>query len=167
MKFKEALSKLKKSKEFKKFIEGHKEAYLCTAFFIIDFKGNQSTTQLNFQLNDERIASFLIGKEIKLKIEDLIIKKKIPKLKGNIKIDIDDIQSIAKKQIREKEIKGELSKIIAILSSDGKQQIWNVTCFLEALQILNIHVDANSGRILKSEKTALSDFFSKPVDYVG
>jgi len=167
MNFKEALSKLKKSPEFKKFKKEHKDSYLCTGFFIIDSEGRNVTTQLNFQMKNERIAAFSVGEDITVKIEDLMIKEKILKLKEGINKDIEDLQGIVKKQIKEKDIRGKISKVMAILSNDGKNEMWNVTCFLEAMQILNIHVDANSGKLLKSEKMALNDFFKKPADYVG
>lgn len=165
--FNEALSKLKKSKEFLKFKKENGDAYLCSAFFIIDFEGNQNSVQLNYQLGNEKIAAFLVGDEIKEKVEDLIEKKKLEKLRESIKVDIDEAVSLSKKQIKEQDLKGKISKMIAILTKEGKKEIWNVTCFLEALQILNVHIDAYSGKILKSEKKALSDFFNKAADYIG
>jgi Zn-dependent metalloprotease len=109
----------------------------------------------------------LIDDEIKFKIEELMVRKRIDRLKEDIKIDIDKAVSIAEKQVKDKEIKEKISKIIAVLSNDGKKQIWNVTCFLQGLQLINLHVDALSGKVLKSEKMALSDFFNKPADYMG
>jgi hypothetical protein len=167
MNFKEALSKLKKSPEFKRFKKEHKDSYLCTGFFIIDSEGTNGTTQLNFQMRNEKIAAFSVGEDINVKIEDLMIREKIPKLKESINKDIDDLQGILKRQIKEKDIRGKISKVMAILTNDGKNEIWNVTCFLELMQIINIHVDANSGKVLKSEKMALDNFFKKPADYVG
>lgn len=167
MNFKEAISKLKKSKEFVKFKKEHKDAYLCTAFFIIDFEGNQNTAQINFQFDDEKIGAFVIDGDIKLRIEDLLVKKKLDRIKEDTKIDIEDVVRIAKKQITREGVKSKASKIIAILGSEEKRQMWNVTCFFESFYLLNMHIDIASGKILKSEKKSLSDFFTKPADYVG
>ncbi|MFH1248612.1 MAG: hypothetical protein V1660_00480 [archaeon] len=167
MDFKESISKLKKSEEYKKFKSENKNSYLCTAFFIVDFSGKQNTCQLNFQISEDRVGIFSINDNVTLKIEELMAKKKILKLKENITTDVEEVVLEVKKEIKKNDLRGKVSKIIMILGVEGESTIWNATCFLEAMQILNVHVDAISGKVVNSQKMSIKDFFNKPADYIG
>jgi hypothetical protein len=167
MDFKESISKLKKSEEYKKFKSENKSSYMCAGFFIVDFLGKQNTSQINFQIDEANVAAFSIGDNVTLKIEELMVKKKIPKLREEIKSDVEEVVLEVKKEIKKNDIRGKISKIMMVLGAEKDFTIWNITCFLEAMQILNMHVDAISGKVVKFQKMSIKDFFSKPADYIG
>lgn len=166
MNFKEALSRLKESSEFKSFKKEHKNAYLCAGFFVRDYESGNDVVQLDFQCGKD-IAAFNIGDKISVKIEKPMKEEKVPEMKGAVKIDLNEVESIIKKELEKQKMGKSIKKIIAILQIHEKRVIWNVTNILETFAILSIHIDALSGNVLKSEKANLFDFFKKPVDYVG
>ncbi len=160
MNFKEALKKLEASKEFGDFKKKNPSAYLCAGFFILDFEAKHNTQQIDFQ-SGEKIATFSINDEVALKMEETADKKKIPEIDEKIKIDLDDVQKMAEKEIEKNKIASKLNKIIAILQMHDEKQIWNATCIFSSLAMLRLHVDAFSGKILKSEKASMFDFVQK------
>lgn len=157
MNFTEALKKLEESKEFKDFKKKNPSAYLCAGFFILDFESQQNVQQIDFQC-DEKIATFSLADKITLKMEETTDKKKMPEIKPEIKIDLDDMQEIAGKEIQKQKIVSKLNKIIAILQMHDEKQIWNITCIFSSLAMLRLHIDCMTGKILKSEKASMFDF---------
>ena len=161
MNFKEALEKLEKSSEFLKFRKENPKAYLCAGFFVLDFESNQDTQQIDFQC-EEKIAAFSVAKEISIKMEETADKKKVPSIKPEIKIDVDEMQKIAGREIEKNKISTKLNKIIAILQMHDEKQIWNLTCIFASLVMLRLHIDAFSGNVLRADKSSLFDFVQKP-----
>ena len=159
MNFKEALSRVEKSKEFDNFKKQHPKAYLCAGFFVLDFETENSTQQLDYQL-EEKIATFSVNNEVKIKIQETTKQKKLDKL-IKPEIEIDKLRKIADKELEKKKIVSKLNKIIAILQMYESKCIWNLTCMLESFAMLRVHVDAISGEVLKSEKASLFDFVKK------
>jgi hypothetical protein len=98
---------------------------------------------------------------VALKMEETADKKKILEIDEKIKIDLNDVQKIAEKEIEKNKIASKLNKIIAILQMHDEKQIWNVTCIFSSLAMLRLHIDAFSGKILKSEKASMFDFVQK------
>ncbi len=166
MGFKEALSRLRESSEFKSFKSKHKDAYLCAGFFIKDYESGNDVVQLDFQCYKD-IATFNIGDKISVKIEKPMKDEKVLEIKENVKIDVEDVESTAKKELENQKMGKNIKKIIAILQMHEKRLMWNVTNILDTFAILSIHIDAVNGKVLKSEKANLFDFFKKPADYVG
>ncbi len=166
MSFHKILKQLQTSKEFQEFKKKHKKAFLFSAFFTLTPDFSVETQQLDFYFS-KHVATFFINQEIKHKIEEFEPKGKITELNKNIKIDIDKLQGIIKKEIEKQKLQAfDLSKIIAILqkanisSKKGQQeqQIWNVTCLFSSFKMLRLHVECFNGKILKSEQASILDF---------
>ena len=166
MNFKEALSKLEKSSAFKDFKKKNPSAYLCAGFFIKDYESGSDVSQIDFQ-SDKDIATFIIDRDVSVKTEKPMKPEKIPELKANIKVDLDDVEKLIKKEAEKLKISQNVKKIIAILQMHENRVIWNITNILETFIVLTMQIDAIDGGILKSEKSSLFDFFKKPADYVG
>jgi hypothetical protein len=161
MNFKEALSRLEKSSEFRDFKKKHSDAYLCAGFFIKDYESKSDVCQIDFQC-EEKIATFSIDGKIEIKMEETAEKKKIPQIKTKIKIDLEKAQEIAEKEAKKNKIVSKMKKIIAILQMHEEKEIWNVTCIFASFAMLRLHIDASTGKILKTEKANLFDFVQKP-----
>lgn len=157
MNFTEALKKLEESREFRDFKKKNPSACLCAGFFILDLESKQDVQQIDFQC-EEKIAAFSVADEISMKMEETADKKKVPAIKPEIKVDLDDVQEIAGKEIKKQKIASKLNKIIAIMQMHEEKQIWNLTCIFSSFAMLRLHVECMTGKILKSEKASMFDF---------
>jgi len=164
MNFSQTLEAIEKSQEFKDFEKQHKDAYLCAGFFVLDFEQNTNQQQLDYSLKDRKIFTFVLSEnEIAVNEAETIEgkKQKLPELSKEIKIDVEDLKEVVEKRIEEEGIHTKINKIIAILQKHEDKQIWNLTCMTEGFGILQVHIDAISGEILKFEKRSLFDFVKK------
>lgn len=151
--FQEILKEVQGSKEFADFKKNNADCYLCAAFFIFNFESDSETKQLDFFIpKNNKIATFILNDTVKLKIEDAI-EKKLDKINPEIKIGLPAAIEKAKK-----ECKSKVNKIIAILQVLEGKQVWNITCMLEGFNMLLLHIDSQSGEIIKKEKRNLFDF---------
>jgi len=165
MEFKEIYKKITNSPVFENFIKNHPDAELVAGFFIIDFLEDNNQRALDYKDKD-KIFTFSLNKnnEITLKQDKLIETSKHPKLtkiypKTNIKLN--ELKSIAKINALDNRIKSKFQKIIAVLQNYENKQIWNLTCILENMIILNILIDSETSKIIKFEKKNLMDFIKK------
>lgn len=163
MNFLSALKKIEFSEALANFKKQHKDACLCAGFFVIDYENQQNQAQLDYILKDNSIFTFILNKEITIKQAETIEgkKEKLPKLDKNIKVDLDDVEKILTEEIKQKKIQNKLIKIIAVLQKYEGRQIWNLNCVLSGLEILKIHIDSESGEILKSEKRSMFEFVKR------
>jgi len=160
MGFKETLSELKKSSEFKEFRKENPDAYLCAAFFVINEKIEQR--QIHFWLKEAKIATFIFNedKTITLKKEEPLKRDIMQKLDEKINFDIEDIQRLIEKEIKKDKQDVQISKIIAILQVLDDKQIWNITSLLSGLSMLRIHINMD-GKILEKTKGSVFDIVRK------
>jgi len=160
MNFTSTLEKIEKSKTFKNFKEKNKTAKLCAGFFVLG-KGPQQ--QLDYCLEDSRIFTFILNEvgEVIVKEAEVMKKQSLPAIEKNIKVDLEDAQEILKEQIKEKKIPNKLNKIIAVLQKNENKQIWNLNCVLSGMEILRVHIDTESGDVLKFEKKSMFEFIKK------
>ena len=173
--FKETLEKIESSDVFKNFKKNNPNAELCAGFFIIDFLGNDNKYSLDYKL-EEKIFTFNLDLEKNeiLVQEDKLVElpqtsryQKLEKINlSEVSIELKELKPIAETKIIDNNLKSRLQKIIAILQnyeSPEKNEIpvWNLTCILDSLIIINIIINSKTGNVLKFEKRALSDMFRK------
>lgn len=159
MSFKEALKKLRDSKEFKDFMKKNKKSFLFSAFFVLDPEFKVETQQIDYYIDDQSAATFAIKECVELKIDEFHPTSKITTLDESIKIDEEKLHNIIKKEL-EKTFHGgfKLSKTIAILQKLNCVQMWNVTCLTDSLKILRIRIDCFSGKVIESAEAKISDY---------
>lgn len=177
--FKETLEKIESSEVFKNFKHKNPSAELCAGFFILDFLGNDNKYSLDYKLG-EKIFTFnldLEKNEILIQEDKLIDippnsrqhHQKLEKINlSGVNIELNELKPIAETKIVDNNIKSKLQKIIAILQNyngpetkNKKTQVWNLTCILDSLIIINIIINSKTGEVLKFEKRSLSDMFKK------
>lgn len=139
---KEFLKELEKSKEFKDFKEKNRLAYNTSASLI------DNNLQLDFyDPNKDKITSFTkIDNEIHKQTSEVFRKEKteIKELKiDQIKIDLED----AEKTIAQKHPDKPTKKIIVLQQREFP--IWNITYITTKLELLNIKINAITGKIVK------------------
>ncbi len=166
--FQDVLKRVEKSSEFKKFKEENEEAYLCSGFFVIDFESPIETKQIDYYLpSQNKMASFLVDADIKVSIDGIFEEKKrvINKINPEIKIEIDGAIDMAKEVVKAENQKGKrnfsITKIIAILHKTDEGQVWNLTCMLGGTDMMLVHVDSETGKVVKNVKASLLDFMRR------
>ena len=164
MTFKETLEKVESSNEFKDFKKQNENAELVAGFFIIDFISNDNKKSLDY-LSGEKIYTFdfLDNGKVKFREDELIEKtnQKLTQISKEISVELDELKSIAGTRILDEGISAKFNKIIAILQNNKDKQVWNLTCMLDGLIIINILIDANAGEIIKFERKSMMDLIRK------
>ncbi len=156
--FDSAVEKIEASEAFKNFKKKNEDAFLCAGFFVIDYEQGKNQQQVDYSLKNSDIYTFILGEEISYKKAETIEgqERKLPELKKDIKVDLDDIENIVKGQTDKK-----VQKIIAVLQGIDGVQIWNINCMLEGFTILHLDINSETGNIIKSEKRNLFDFVKR------
>ena len=165
MKIKDLVNELQEKNSFKKFKTENPDSYFMAGFLILNLEENSETIQLDYLMpNGKKIAAFEFPfGEPKIHDEVISVKdgktvgKEIPEIKEQsieIKIDIDDLESICKETIKENNSILRPTKIISIL----KENIWNLTCMDNMMGIVRIKINALTSEIVDFNKGSLMDF---------
>ena len=173
MNFKDLLKEIEQSESFKQFKEQHSDAELIAGFFILDFKDKREESTIDYKSGD-KIYTFTISNEglFSFKEENILDKTRpLNKLNSDIKVDAVNLKAKVEQAFKDNKITGNLEKIIAVLqemsiSGNGdpsrenlvSHTIWNLTCMVEGMKIILIHIDAITGEVIKCEKRSLFDF---------
>lgn len=164
MTFKETLEKIESSDAFKDFKKQNENAQLVAGFFIIDFISNDNKKSLDY-IAGGKIYTFdlLDNEKVKFKEDELIgeTNHKLTEIKKEITVEVDELKSIAGTRILDEGISAKFSKIIAILQNNNNKQVWNLTCMLDGLIIINILIDADTEEIIKFERRSMMDLIRK------
>ena len=168
MNFKQTLDTVQESKVFQDFKEKNPEAELCAGFFILDFLSNDNKNSLDYKIpNTDKIFTFDVKEEDVLIKEDKLITDEtnshppLSKISPNIKVEVNELKSIVGTEALDKGISAKFNKIIAVLQNYEDKEIWNLTCMLDQLIILNILIDIETGKIIKFERKSMMDLIKK------
>lgn len=183
--FQQTYELIENSAVFKKLKQEHPNIELVAGFFILDFLSNDNKDSLDYKLpegkeerkgegnkegkgTENKIYTFELdkNKEVIMKQDKLIEQEsntqpKLTKISPNIKIDLNEIPSIAQKQAEENKITAKFHKIIAVLQNHESHLVWNLTCMLDQLIILHILINTETGEIIKFERKNMMDFIRK------
>ncbi|MBI2449890.1 hypothetical protein HYV49_06390 [Candidatus Pacearchaeota archaeon] len=156
------LHKLESSREYKKFIEDNKDSYLCAGFFVLDYENEKDIHQVDYYVpSKKKIAALILDGGVKVQLSKETQKKKPEKLEGNAKIDLDAIKGMIEDEMKNHMLTDKILKIIAVLHNSEGKRIWNINCILNGMGLLRIHIDDETGNILKFEKVSMMDFIKK------
>ena len=155
MNFKSTYETIKNSSLFKDFIEKNPNAELIAGFFILDFLSNENRRSLDY-MQDDKIYTFSLNQSDEITMtEDKLIEQESTQQKltpltkiNQIKIDLNEIPDIATKEAENNNVREKFQKIIAVLQNHTQDEenllIWNLTCMLDGLVILNILVESET-----------------------
>jgi len=140
------------SKEFKDWHKKNQDFYLCSFFTILDEQGWQVDY---YSPSKDRITSFICEKKVKmLNIDSKIFKKeglKVDKLDlGEIKIDLKKALNIVL-DLKNKKYPNEKANKIIIILQKIKKPLWNITYLTSTFNILNVKIDAKSGKVIEEK----------------
>jgi hypothetical protein len=172
MKTQHYLDKLEKAEDFKKLLKDDPKAYLCSIFFVRDFEENHNETQVDFYSPKiKKIISFQVDGKVEKnpidkRAETLLHKTFVPaRIEPEIKLEIDKIKPIIMDDMHNRGLTDTINKILVILQNVDDRNIWNSTCFLKGMGLLQAHVEDSSASVLFMDKKSLFDmikFIGKP-----
>jgi hypothetical protein len=154
MKLSELFSKLEKSSEFKKFKKQNPKAYFCAAFFVFDYEEKSEKKQLDYCISEDNIETFIISDTVTRQKAQMAKKEQLKEIKKDeIKVDLDDVIEIVKKESEKQKFKA--SKLIIILQRlKDDRLIWNITAFA-GFNLLRIHIAMDKKLLLNEKKSML------------
>lgn len=162
MKIAPYVSKLNDSTEFKGFQKEHKDAFMVAGFFVIDMESGKNVHQIDYYVpSKKKIAAFTLDRHVTVQMLDLMNSKVPEKLDLKTNTDLDQLHGILEDEMKNRSITEEIKKIIAILQNIDGKKIWNLSCVLSGMGILNAHVEDETRTVLKMEKKSLMDFVQK------
>lgn len=150
---KQNLEEIKESQEFKEWKKKHNKAFLCSAFldkrWQIDFYDPATDKITTFNIDNKILFEEGEVFKGKHKIRELNLDK--------VKIEMEIALNIVRKLIDEKYNHQEETNKIIILQHLNKQ-VWNITYVMKSLSILNVKIDAETGKILSEDYGQLLSF---------
>jgi len=154
MKIKDLVEDLEEMTCFKNFKKEYPDSFLYAIFVILSKEKESDKIQIDYFLPGlNKIASFEWPfKEVKIHEDE--IKNCIKQDIEGLKIDLDNLDEVIDKAIKENNSRINVKKIIGILKNDE----FNLTCLDNALGIIKINFNAKTGERLKVEKSSLSNF---------
>lgn len=161
MHFQFYLEKLLASKEFNDFRSENKDAFSCSAFFVVDREKSKVP-------QDKQHFDYFVPSESKMysfSLEDGV--KKLPvemyghaapeKISLDYDFDFDDVERIIKERMATEKTKGNITRILYSMQHlDGKDYLVG-TLFLSMLGMLKVHYDIEAKEIVLFEKKSLMD----------
>ena len=162
MNFQFYLEKLYSSEIFKNFIKENSKAYLCSGFFTIDKEGKDNQIHIDFYIPDsKKMFSFRIEKKIE-KIPVEMITKKIPlEIKLDFDFNLEEIEEMIVNEMKKKDIKTKLQKIIFSLQNIKGKNFLVCTVFTSMLGLLKVHIDLKEKKIILFEKKSFFDLMKR------
>ncbi|MEK6925822.1 MAG: hypothetical protein AABW50_00945 [Nanoarchaeota archaeon] len=158
------LVKLKKSQTFTDFMKEDPNAYLCSLFFIRDFEEKVNDTQVDFYSpKSKKIVSFKVDKKVERvaldkKAENLKHEKFVPKrINEKTNLDIDKLKDVLLDEMHNRGITDDIKKMLIIFHNLDERDVWNSTCFLRGMGLLQAHVEDKSESVLFMEKKSFFD----------
>ncbi len=162
MKIAPYVTKLNESDVFKNFQKEFKNTFIVAGFFVLDMEEGKNVHQIDYYVPDKKkIAAFTLDKGVTMQMLDLMNSKVPDKLDLKTNIDLDQIPGILEDEMKNRSITADIKKIIAIIQNVEGKKVWNLSCVLSGMTILNAHVEDTSKTVLKMEKKSIMDFVQK------
>ncbi|MBN2052443.1 PepSY domain-containing protein [Candidatus Woesearchaeota archaeon] len=151
MNIKDALKKVEASRAFKQFRKEHKDYYLVHCFAMVAEGEKDYKWELGYYSEKrDKLVVFEAGQEITMRPEEDAFKKEgtIKKLElGKVKASVAKVLKACDELVQKKYPGKSITKRIIILQN-LETQVYNITLVTLSFDILNIRVDAVSGKIL-------------------
>jgi len=153
------LEKARNSPEYKSFIKENPDAFVCSAFFIIDKEGTDNKQHIDVYVpSKNQFFSFQLEEECKLIPVEVIEGVPAPtKLLANSVLDFGEIDEIIKDEVEKQGIKNTVQKILAVLQNVEGKDVWFCTVFISMLGLLKVQIDDALGEVLFFEKKSFFD----------
>jgi len=162
MKIQPYVTKLNGSPAFKSFQKEYKDAFMVAGFFILDLEEGKNVHQIDYYVpSKKKVAAFTLDNRVTMQMLDMMNSKAPEKLDLGTNMDLDQIPGILEDEMKNRNITEAIKKVIAIIQNLDGKKIWNLSCVLSGMGILNAHIEDSSKTVLKMEKKNLLDFIQK------
>lgn len=151
-------NQLKENKNFQDFQKENPSAYLCSGFFTIDKEATENQQHLDFFIPEkEKVFSFQMEKEGKMKPLDKLDKVIPEKISFDLDLDFDNIENIIKNKMEEKEMTDKIKKLIFSLQKIEQKNILMGTIFISGFGLLKANINLENNEITDFERKSFFD----------
>jgi hypothetical protein len=153
------LEKLEDSEEYKKFMKENKDAYLCSAFFIIDFSEcPENKYHFDYYIpSSKKTFSFEYENGIKLVPLERYDEKVLEKVSFDQHFDFDELYDKVKERMEEEKINNKIIKMIFSWQNfEGKDTLFG-TIMLSGLALVKMVYNIKEDKITEFEKKSFFD----------
>ena len=161
MNFQFYFEKLVQSKNFKNFIKENKDAFLCSAFFAVDKKGEDNKQNIDYfvpSLNKMFSFKLELDREVELvPVEDFGENFKPEKIPDNLDFDFNYIEKLIEGEMFEKKINNKIEKLLFSLQAKENKNYLLGTIFISGLGLLRVKIDLDDKKIVEFEKKSFFD----------
>lgn len=159
---KKEIEEIKKSKEFMEYKDKNEDSYLSSCFLFYE-DSEEASWQFDFyNPKEDNMIIFIYEKKIEVKGPEKIAKKDESGVEEldlkKVKLGFDKAMKKIDK-FRSKKYKNEIpDKTIVVLQSLNKKVVWNISFLTQQSNLLNIRIDASSGKILEHKLSSIMEF---------
>ena len=163
MDIKEAIEKLEKSRDFCEWKKSNEKAHLSYAMCMLEDSSKNQWKIGYYNIPNDKTTTFSIGQNINLENEEEVFKKEETVMRElrleHLKLSLKEAIHLADEFKKEKFPKELPVKKIAIAQHlDNAGEIWNITYITKALNVLNMKINANTGKVVSSDIESVLSF---------
>ena len=161
MNFQFLLEKLVSSEEFQKFKKENPGAYPFGGFFSFDLEkdGKENQYSLDYFIPEfNKAMSFKLEKGVEMLPITIQNEQKFSEIGANYSFDFEDFKELIENEMKKREMKDKIQKILYSLQNYEKEDYLLATVFLSGFGILQVNIKIHNKEILKFEKKGFMDF---------
>lgn len=150
--------KVSESDEFRNFMNENKEAYLCSAFFVIDKEGKDSKQHFDYFIPEEKKAfSFQSANEGVKVVQLESFGEKTPEKIQLTEMDFDEIEGIILGEMKNNKLNNKIQKILISLQKINGKETLLCTVFITMMGIVRLNIDVETKKSDSFEKKSFFD----------
>ncbi|MBD3247398.1 hypothetical protein GF378_02145 [Candidatus Pacearchaeota archaeon] len=157
------IEKLNDSEEYKKFLKKNKDAFLASAFFVIDKKGNDNKQHFDYFIpSKDKMFSFSLENGCKKTPVEMVDKNSIKKENAidleDLSIDFDKIEERISNEMQAQKVKNKIHKLLLSLQKKDNKDYILATVFISNMGLLKVTINLDGMKIEDFEKKSFMDF---------
>lgn len=159
MNFQFYFEKMAESESFKTFMKENKDAFFCSAFFIVDKKGDENKQNIDYFVpSPDKMVSFKIHGDVEMvPVESYGENFKPERIPEKINFDFDDIVEMIQGKMNEEKIKNKIEKLLLSIQVNNKRNYILGTIFISGMGIIKANIDLDERKIVEFEKKSFFD----------
>lgn len=154
--FREALTRLEKSEEFKAWQKTHHHPALAHFFTFVTGENKHSPWDIGFyHAEEDKLTVFSMKEKIEVRPSLEVFKREgdVAAIDlEKIKLTMEEAEKRLTEYLKEENFGGKILHGMAILQKLDGKNIWNISKFSSTLLVFNVKVDAENGEVISKEK---------------
>jgi hypothetical protein len=137
-------------------------AHLCSGFFTMDKEGKDNKRHFDFYVpKTKKMFSFKLEDGVEMMPIDIVIDKIPDKLDIDFDFEFEEIEKMLEGEMKKKEIKSKIQKIILSLQDLKGKPFLVGTIFISMLGLLKVQIDISDMKIVEFEKKSFFDMMKR------